>query len=80
MQNVETPPRRSTTRDVNGSLFGTPLGRPWPDVLLLGICLSAHFALPPNPSIPVSDGDVAKPVTGVAQVTKKAPPFYLSHS
>jgi hypothetical protein len=27
-------------------LFGTPLGRPWPDVLLLGIHKYAQFALP----------------------------------
>jgi hypothetical protein len=27
-------------------LFGTPLGRPWPDVLLLGIRKYAQFALP----------------------------------
>ena len=27
------------------SLFGTPLGRPWPDVLLLGIRKSPHFTL-----------------------------------
>ena len=28
------------------SLFGVPFGLPWPDVLLLGIRKSPHFALP----------------------------------
>jgi hypothetical protein len=35
-------------------LFGTPLGRPWPDVLLLSIRKYAQFALPHAPLISIS--------------------------